>query len=590
MTHNGKLFIETVGCQMNVLDSELVVAALRNQGYTLTHQIGEADTILFNTCSVREHAEQKIYSQLGRLKYSKRTRPNQVIGVIGCMAQKDQEKIFQRAPHVDIIVGTGQLGEIPRLVDEARKERKRAVAISLDRKDGSRSEVAQSFESYDPLRDPEMRPSPWQAYTRIMFGCDKFCTYCVVPMTRGPEQSRPVADIKREVESLALQGVREVTLLGQTVNSYKHTADGKQSRMADLLAAIHDTPGIQRIKFVTNFPKDMTDDLLLAMRDLPKVSRYLHVPLQHGDNEILKRMKRGYTVEEYRDMMHRIWATLPDCSVSSDFIVGFCGETEEQFQTCCDSVREFRFKNSFIFKYSARPGTKADELWQDDIPEDVKRRRNNELLAIQTAICEETNAEFIGRHVEVLVEGPSKWTHKEISRTDGQKAEDANLNYPMPGVVEVSPNTMIDRRGADTSSSTFGSLRHDHDHDHDGCGTCSPDEMVQLDLGERPNLRESYNINTNNGNEPESIVATDLNASRGGPSVSHQPPAGPIQLVGRTSCDRIVVFEGNPRLAGSFAKIEITDCTQTTLLGEIVTRQIQHGSSLELPILVSSPR
>jgi tRNA-2-methylthio-N6-dimethylallyladenosine synthase len=397
MPHNGKLFIETVGCQMNVLDSELVVAALRNQGYTLTDQIGEADTILFNTCSVREHAEQKIYSSLGRIKYSKRKRPEQVIGVIGCMAQKDQDKIFQRAPHVDIIVGTGQLGEIPRLVDEARATRKRTVAVSLDRKEGSRSEVAQSFESYDPLRDPEMRPSPWQAYTRIMFGCDKFCTYCVVPMTRGPEQSRPVADIVREVQSLANQGVREVTLLGQTVNSYKHTADGQLSRMADLLAAIHDTPGIQRIKFVTNFPKDMGDDLLQAMRDLPKVSRYLHVPLQHGDNEVLKRMKRGYTVEEYRDMMHRIWATLPDCSVSSDFIVGFCGETEEQFQKSVDAVREFRFKNSFIFKYSARPGTKADDLWKDDIPEDVKRRRNNELLEVQNMICEETNAEFIGR-------------------------------------------------------------------------------------------------------------------------------------------------------------------------------------------------
>ncbi len=561
MPHNGKLFIETVGCQMNVLDSELVVAALRNQGYTLTDQIGEADTVLFNTCSVREHAEQKIYSSLGRIKYSKRNRPEQVIGVIGCMAQKDQEKIFQRAPHVDIIVGTGQLGEIPRLVDEARATRKKTVAVSLDRKEGSRSEVAQSFESYDPLRDPEMRPSPWQAYTRIMFGCDKFCTYCVVPMTRGPEQSRPVADIKREVESLANQGVREVTLLGQTVNSYKHTADGKLSRMADLLAAIHDTPGIQRIKFVTNFPKDMGDDLLQAMRDLPKVSRYLHVPLQHGDNEVLKRMKRGYTVEEYRDMMHRIWATLPDCSVSSDFIVGFCGETEEQFQTCCDAVREFRFKNSFIFKYSARPGTKADDLWKDDIPEDVKRRRNNELLAIQTAICEETNAEFIGRRVEVLVEGPSKWAAK-ATRNDGRAAEDANLAYPMPGVVESGLGPRAEGLGPEGEQDHS----HDHDHDHDHFSSCNTD-LVQID-----------SLST-----PSSTLALGPRPSPLGPS---PPSAGPIQLVGRTTCDRIVVFEGNPRLAGTFAKIEVTDCTQTTLLGEIVTQAVQHGAFLGLPILV----
>lgn len=583
--HNGKLFIETVGCQMNVLDSELVVAALRNQGYSLTDQIGEADTILFNTCSVREHAEQKIYSSLGRIKYSKRNRPEQVIGVIGCMAQKDQEKIFQRAPHVDIIVGTGQLGEIPRLVDEARATRKRTVAVSLDRKEGSRSEVAQSFESYDPLRDPEMRPSPWQAYTRIMFGCDKFCTYCVVPMTRGPEQSRPVADIVREVQSLANQGVREVTLLGQTVNSYKHTADGKMSRMSDLLVAIHDTPGIQRIKFVTNFPKDMGDDLLQAMRDLPKVARYLHVPLQHGCNEVLKRMKRGYTVEDYREMMHRIHETLPDCAVSSDYIVGFCGETEEAFQKSVDTVREFRFKNSFIFKYSSRPGTKADEMWKDDIPEDVKRRRNNELLEVQNQICEETNAEFIGRRVEVLVEGPSKWTNKGMTRNDGRAAEDANLAYPMPGVVAEREETREEREEpagtlSGTRLSTLVSRHdHDHDHDHDDSSSCNTDSIVQLDL--------SLNAQPSTLNPPSAAQPSTLNPpSSDQPStINHQPSSGPIQLVGRTPCDRIVVFEGNPRLAGTLANIEVTDCTQTTLLGEIVTQQIQHGSFPGLPIL-----
>jgi len=577
--HNGKLFIETVGCQMNVLDSELVVAALRNQGYSLTDQIGEADTILFNTCSVREHAEQKIYSSLGRIKYSKRNRPEQVIGVIGCMAQKDQEKIFQRAPHVDIIVGTGQLGEIPRLVDEARATRKRTVAVSLDRKEGSRSEVAQSFESYDPLRDPEMRPSPWQAYTRIMFGCDKFCTYCVVPMTRGPEQSRPVADIVREVQSLANQGVREVTLLGQTVNSYKHTADGKLSRMSDLLVAIHDTPGIQRIKFVTNFPKDMGDDLLQAMRDLPKVARYLHVPLQHGCNEVLKRMKRGYTVEDYRDMMHRIRETLPDCAVSSDYIVGFCGETEEAFQKSVETVREFRFKNSFIFKYSSRPGTKADEMWKDDIPEDVKRRRNNELLEVQNQICEETNAEFIGRRVEVLVEGPSKWTNKGMTRNDGRAAEDANLAYPMPGVVggESDKGQGTSDKGGGAEQLAFTHLlpftthhSHDHDHDHDDGGSCNTDAIVPLDLSLNPQPSTLHD---------SAPLALDARTSPLGPS------AGPIQLVGRTTCDRIVVFEGNPRLAGTLAHIEVTDCTQTTLLGEIVTQQIQHGSFPGLPIL-----
>ncbi len=219
-THNQLLFLETVGCQMNVLDSELVVAALRADGFELTDRLEDADTVLFNTCSVREHAEHKIYSELGRLKYSKRQRPERVIGVFGCMAQKDQELIFQRAPHVDLVVGTGQLAEIPRLVAEARRSRRRALAVSLARTGGSRDEVAGSFASYDPLRDPTMRPSPFQAYVRIMIGCDKFCTYCVVPTTRGPEQSRPPSQVIAEVRALAGQGVREVTLLGQTVNSY----------------------------------------------------------------------------------------------------------------------------------------------------------------------------------------------------------------------------------------------------------------------------------------------------------------------------------------------------------------------------------
>jgi tRNA-2-methylthio-N6-dimethylallyladenosine synthase len=310
--HNRKLFIETVGCQMNMLDSELVVAALRKEGYELTPDIRQADTVLFNTCSVREHAEHKIYSRLGRLKFSKRHRPRQVIGVLGCMAQKDQELIFQRAPHVDIVVGTGQLAEVPRLIAQARAHRSREMAVGLGRRDGSRQEVSASFQSYDPLREPEMRPSPFQAFVRIMIGCDKFCTYCVVPMTRGPEQSRPPRDIAREVQVLADQGVQEVTLLGQTVNSYKYTQDGRLFRLSDLLAEIHDTPGIERIKFVTNFPKDMTDDLLLAVRDLPKVCRYLHVPAQSGCNDVLARMKRGYTVEEYTEMFDRIRETLPE--------------------------------------------------------------------------------------------------------------------------------------------------------------------------------------------------------------------------------------------------------------------------------------
>jgi tRNA-2-methylthio-N6-dimethylallyladenosine synthase len=341
-----------------------------------------------------------------------------------------------------------------------------------------------------------------------MIGCDKFCTYCVVPMTRGPEQSRPPRHILHEVRQLAGEGVREVTLLGQTVNSYKATEDGRLYRLSDLLAAIHDTPGLERIKFVTNFPRDMSDDLLEAVRDLPKVARYLHVPAQSGCNDVLKRMKRGYTVEEYREMMSRIRHIVPDCAVSSDFIVGFCGESEESFEKSLGLVRECRFKNSFIFKYSPRPGTKADELFADDVPEDVKRRRNNELLAVQNEISEEENSRLIGHDFEVLVEGLSKSARKEVEGTDE------------PTVGRASQPVRQIRTGNDT---------------------------------------------------------------HGAPDVSADDPHR--QLVGRTRCDRIVVFDGNPRLVGSLTQVHIDDCTPTTLMGSIVTGEYQHAGPTLLPIL-----
>jgi tRNA-2-methylthio-N6-dimethylallyladenosine synthase len=413
-----KLYLETVGCQMNVLDSELVVGSLRRLGYVLSREPNEADVVLFNTCSVRQHAEDKIYSALGRLRVHKKRHPSTIIGVLGCMAQKDQELIRKRAPHVDIICGTGQLSQLPALIEVAKKTGKLQVALSLDRTE-SRYEVERSFESYDPLRDPSMRPNRFQAYVRIMIGCDKFCTYCIVPSVRGPEQSRPPGHIVAEVRQLAAEGCKEITLLGQTVNSYKFDhGDGRRVRLADLLAQVHDTEGLERIKFVTNFPKDMSDDLLDAVRELPKACPYLHVPAQSGCNDVLKRMKRLYTADYYRDMLARCRQRVPGVAVSSDFIVGFCGETEESFQKTCDLVETSGFKNSFIFKYSPRPGTKGHELLPDDVPEEVKKRRNNDLLAIQNAVSLAEHQNQIGTTVEVLVEGPSKnaFQHKETAR------------------------------------------------------------------------------------------------------------------------------------------------------------------------------
>ncbi len=430
-----RLYIETVGCQMNMLDSELVVGSLRRVGYELVGTPREADTILFNTCSVRQHAEDKIYSALGRLKHVKDRHPHKIIGVLGCMSQKDQALIFKRAPHVDLVVGPGQLHRIATLLEEVVAGSGARMEVSLDRADGSRQEIEQSFEIYDPLRDAPMRPTPFQAFVRIMIGCDKFCTYCIVPKVRGPEQSRPPEHIELEVRRLVDEGCREVTLLGQTVNSYHWCAGSRTTRLADLLCRIHDTAGLDRIKFVTNFPKDMTQPLLEAVRDLHKCAHYLHVPAQSGSNQVLRRMKRGYTVEEYREMLARIRATIPDCAVTSDFIVGFCGETEDDFQQTVELVRDGRFKNSFIFKYSARPGTKAFDRYTDDVHEEVKRRRNRELLALQSSISEEDNRAWIGRVATVLVEGPSKTGRRDnddgpITQLTGRTSCDRIVVFP----------------------------------------------------------------------------------------------------------------------------------------------------------------
>ena len=416
---------------MNVLDSELVVASLRKDGYELTGSTDEADAILFNTCSVRQHAEDKIYSALGRLKNAKQKNPNKVIGVLGCMAQKDQELIFKRAPYVDLIVGPGQLHQVPRLVQEAAAGAEPAMEVSLGRKDGSRDQIERSHESFDPLRDPEMRPTPYQAYLRIMIGCDKFCTYCIVPSVRGPEQSRPPSQILTEARRLADEGCREVTLLGQTVNSYRYTEGERTWRLSDLITSLAEIGGLDRIKFVTNYPKDMTDDLLQAVRDVPQCAKYLHVPAQSGSNVMLERMKRGYTIESYREMMDRIRATVPDAAVTSDFIVGFSGETDADYALTRELVEEQRFKNSFIFKYSERPGTKGAEHFPDDVPEAVKKERNNDLLGLQNAISEEDNQVFLGRSVEVLIEGLSK---------AGAKSDD-----PTSPVAQLTGRTQCDR-------------------------------------------------------------------------------------------------------------------------------------------------
>jgi tRNA-2-methylthio-N6-dimethylallyladenosine synthase len=429
-----RLWIETVGCQMNVLDSELVVAALRRQGWEMARTTAEADAVFYNTCSVRQHAEDKIYSALGRIRLEKQQRPGLVVGVLGCMAQKDQELVRKRAPWVDLVVGPGQLHRVPGLVDEVLAGGGPRLEVSLDRTGGSREAIAESFESYDPDRDSQMRPTPFQAFIRTQTGCDKFCAFCVVPHVRGPEQARAPATIVAEARKLVAEGCREITLIGQTVNSYRWKDGGTTTRLADLLVLLDAIDGLDRIKFVTNYPRDMTNDLIAAVRDLPKVSHYLHVPAQHGSDAVLTRMKRGYSIGEYMEMLGRLREAIPHAAVTSDFIVGFCGETDAEFQTTLDLVRTADFKNSFIFKYSPRPGTKAFDRQPDDVPEVVKKERNQALLEAQAAVSLAGNLRFIGTRQQVLVEGLSV---REERRGDHPVSPD--------GIAQLTGRTMCDR-------------------------------------------------------------------------------------------------------------------------------------------------
>jgi len=393
---NIRVHFETFGCQMNKLDSETAAEKLLASGFELADTPDAADVIIFNTCSVREHAEERVYSRIGTLKRAKRLRPELVIGVMGCMAQKDGKLIFRRAPLVDIVCGPRQEMRLAELIAEARKGRRILALDGVDCVQAPQAEPGAAWLERTGLT----RPSPFHAFAAIMLGCDNFCSYCVVPYVRGREESRPIDDVAEEVRRLAASGAREITLLGQNVNSYSFG-------LPKLLRKIHDTPGVERIRFVTSHPKDVSDDLLAAMAELPKVCRHLHAPAQSGSSRILGLMNRRYTREHYLDMAGRARRIVPGIEIASDFIVGFPTETQDDFQQTVGLVKEAGFNQCFIFKYSPRPGTKAAEM-ADDVPHDVKKRRNNDLLAVQEEVSICRNRQKHGRVMEVLIEGPSK--------------------------------------------------------------------------------------------------------------------------------------------------------------------------------------
>ena len=421
------VYLETMGCQMNVLDSELVLGQLRALGYEPILDMTAADVVLLNTCSVRDHAEQKALSKLGALREPKRRKRDMVVGVIGCIAERDPDGIFSKMPHVDLVCGPGELNKVPALIEEVQKSRTRAIALtqSMSRKSTplTRALEFDSVEALDLSRNPGPCQDVLQSYIRVQRGCDKFCTFCVVPFTRGAERSRPASQIVDEAKMLVDHGAREVTLLGQTVNSYVNQQNSRPVRFAELLTRVAAVPGIERVRFVTCYPGDFTDAIFEVMRDVPEVCEYLHIPVQSGSDAVLKRMRRQYTVAQYAELIDRGREYVPGLAIASDFIAGFCGETEEEHEASLRLIERCRFKNIFVFKYSERPATVAQRRAVDDVPDEVKRRRNGELLAQQERISAAANGKLVGSTVEVLVEGYSKAAIKaqEAEQRRGQE-------------------------------------------------------------------------------------------------------------------------------------------------------------------------
>ncbi|NLX14468.1 MAG: tRNA (N6-isopentenyl adenosine(37)-C2)-methylthiotransferase MiaB [Phycisphaerales bacterium] len=424
-----RVYLETMGCQMNVLDSELVIGQLCALGYKPTDDYHTADLVLINTCSVRHRAEEKAYSRLTAIARAKTERPNMIIGVIGCMVERDHEGIRQRCPYVDLLCGPGNLNEIPALLATVEETRVQAIALEHDHSrrlpSAERTLLYNSIEELDMSRRTPPDGRTLQAYVRVQRGCDKFCSFCVVPFTRGPERNRPPANIVIEARRLVDMGAKEITLLGQTINSYAYTdsSTGRTVRLADLLEQVHEIEGLQRLRFVTSYPGDFTDDILQAMRDLPKVCEYLHLPAQSGSNAVLKRMRRRYTAEQYTELIARARETVPGISLAGDFIVGFCGETDAEHAETLALIERVGYKNIYMFKYSPRPATVADRSLPDDVPEAVKKRRHLDLVEYQKRSGLAHHQGFIGRTVEILVEGFSKAAIK------AQEAEQERNNH-----------------------------------------------------------------------------------------------------------------------------------------------------------------
>jgi tRNA-2-methylthio-N6-dimethylallyladenosine synthase len=383
-----RLYLESYGCQMNVADTELMLGQLVRAGYRRTDSVSEADVILVNTCAIREHAEQRVYGRLGELGRHKLRRPGVVLGVAGCMAQHLRRRLLTRVPHVDLVVGPDGYRQLPALIEQAREEPTLAVRLSR----------TETYGDLVPARADGVR-----AWVSIMRGCDKFCTFCIVPYVRGRERSLPADEVIRQVDHAAAEGFKEVVFLGQTVNAYRQG----DVDFAELLRRADGVGGIERIRFTSPHPSDMTERAIEAMASCAKVMPQLHLPLQSGSNAVLERMHRTYTVEEYEALAARIRAAVPGIALSTDMIVGFPGEMEEDFEATRAAMERIGYDSAFLFKYSPRPGARS-AAWEDSVPDEDKTRRLTLLIEQQKRISHERNLAEVGSEVEVLVEGPTK--------------------------------------------------------------------------------------------------------------------------------------------------------------------------------------
>lgn len=501
------VFIRTYGCQMNDLDSELVRSQLEAQGFISAANEDSADIVLINTCSVRALAEQKVWSQLGRLAIVKRNeKPDLIVGVIGCMAEREGKRITSRMPHVDVVCGPSNLNDLAGMLRRVLAREGRQVSMSghTSRRSGTLEAAEEGLETLDRSRSFSPIEAKFQAFVRITRGCNKFCSFCVVPYVRGPEVHRAPQLIIAEVQRLVAAGAREVTLIGQTVNHYHYERDQQVTSFAQLLRRVHDeVPELPRLRFVTSYPRDFSDEALEVMAASPRICRYLHLPAQSGSNRLLTMMNRGYTVEQYEGLIERARERMPDVRFAGDMIVGFPSETDEDHRASVELLRRVGYKNAFIFKYSPRDGTVAARKWADDVPESTKRERNLELLAVQAEISRQANEARVGQVLSVLVEGQGKLKGDSGGAVDGDALGAANAEL----------------------------LNDDSPRDETSAKAMPP-----------------------------------LAASSG---MRQPPPRGQVRLVGRTTADEIVAFDGPASFIGKIVDVRATAATSLTILGEL---------------------